>query len=87
MGKGAIAGGRRSGRIWRRVTLAWVVLLAGCLAATSCGGSAAVGTKALRLKACTIDGRAARCGTATVPENRLTGTGPRIPLRVDGWAD
>jgi len=82
MGEGAIAGSRRSGRIWRRVTLAWVVLAAGCLVGTSCGGSVAVGTKALRLKACTIDGLPARCGTAMVPEDRLTGTGPRIPVRV-----
>ena len=82
MGEGAIAGTRRNGRIWRRVTLAWVVLVAGCLVGTSCGGNVAVGTKALRLKACTIDGLAAYCGTAMVPEDRLTGTGPRIPVRV-----
>jgi pimeloyl-ACP methyl ester carboxylesterase len=35
----------------------------------------------LTVKACTVDGLAARCGTLIVPEDRLTGTGRTIPVR------
>lgn len=57
-----------------------------CMAAVSCGGKpppAASSPPAtpLTVKACTVDGRAARCGTLTVPEDRLTGKGRTIPVR------
>ena len=34
------------------------------------------------LEACTVDGVSARCGTLNVPEDRLGGGGPQIPIRV-----
>ena len=56
------------------------------LAAASCGGHPAPATSSppvnsLTVKACTVDGLAARCGTLIVPEDRLTGTGRTIPVR------
>ncbi|HTW06171.1 MAG TPA: alpha/beta fold hydrolase, partial [Acidimicrobiales bacterium] len=36
----------------------------------------------LPLSACTVAGHNALCGVLMVPENRLTGTGPQIPIRV-----
>lgn len=56
------------------------------LAVASCGGHPAPEAGAplavsLTVKACTVDGRAARCGTLVVPEDRLTGTGRTIPVR------
>ena len=34
------------------------------------------------LESCTVDGISARCGTLTVPEDRLSGRGRQIPVRV-----
>ncbi len=62
------------------------------LAAASCGGPAPPAARApaaagsapvnsLSIKACTVDGISARCGTLIVPENRLTGKGRTIPVR------
>lgn len=56
------------------------------LAAASCGGHPAPAASAsapnsLTVKSCAVDGLAARCGTLTVPEDRLTGTGRTIPVR------
>jgi len=56
------------------------------LAGASCGGHPAPAGSAppvnsLTVKACTVDGLAARCGTLIVPEDRLTGTGRTIPVR------
>ena len=56
------------------------------LAAVSCGGHPAPAVSALpvnslSVKACTVDGLAARCGTLLVPEDRLTRTGRAIPVR------
>jgi len=57
-----------------------------CLAAVSCGGKApptasSPPVNTLTVKPCTVDGRAARCGTLIVPEDRLTGKGRTIPVR------
>ena len=54
--------------------------------AAACGGHPAPAASAppvnsLTVKACTVDGLAARCGTLVVPEDRLTGTGRTIPVR------
>ena len=56
------------------------------LAAASCGGHPAPAASAppvnsLTVKACTVDGMAARCGTLSVPEDRLSGTGRTISIR------
>ena len=63
-----------------------VIVAALNLAAASCGGHPAPAASAspvnsLTVKACTVDGLAARCGTLIVSEDRLTGTGRTIPLR------
>ena len=54
--------------------------------ATACGGHLAPAVSSpsvslLTVKACSVDGRPARCGTLVVPENRLTGKGRTIPVR------
>jgi pimeloyl-ACP methyl ester carboxylesterase len=60
-----------------------VIGLALCLTAVACGGSSSVrAASPLRLKSCTVQGLAARCVTLMVPEDRLSGTGRRIPIRV-----
>ena len=63
----------------------WVGALAvvSLLVPPGCGGSS-TGTSStgLVLKDCTVDGVSARCGTVTVPEDRLGGSGRRIPIRV-----
>jgi pimeloyl-ACP methyl ester carboxylesterase len=56
------------------------------LATVSCSGHPAPAASAppdssLTVKACTVDGLAARCGTLIVPEDRLTGQGRTIPVR------
>ena len=56
-----------------------VVLLVVGLSAVACGTR---GQSALRLSPCTVQAVSARCGTYAVPENRLTGSGRRIALRV-----
>lgn len=75
---------------WHRATT-WLAAAAAALAAsftaTACGGSAAsssAGSTAtsLTLKPCLVDAFSARCGTLVVPENRLTGKGRTIPVRV-----
>jgi pimeloyl-ACP methyl ester carboxylesterase len=54
----------------------------------ACGGSSTDTTSTdtsstgLVLEACTVDGVSARCGTLSVPEDRLDGSGPQIPIRV-----
>ena len=75
----------RSGRA-RYVARLVVIAASLCLAAVSCGGKPAPTATAppvnpLTVKACTVNGRAARCGTLIVPEDRLTGTGRTIPVR------
>ena len=77
--------GRRRGRAWGAPRLL-VIMAALGLAAASCGGHPAPAASAppvnpLTVKACTVDGRAARCGTLIVPEDRLTGKGRTIPVR------
>ena len=69
-----------------------MVLVALCLAAVACSGhpaplpapapagSGAAG-KSPAMRSCTVDDLRARCGTLTVPEDRLTGTGTTIPVR------
>ena len=63
-----------------------MTVVALCLVAASCGGHSAPAASApavnsLTVKSCTVDGRAARCGTLIVPEDRLTGQGRTIPVR------
>ena len=76
---------RRRGRAWGAPRLLVIIAALG-LAAASCGGHPAPAAIAppvnsLTVKACTVDGLAARCGTLIVPEDRLTGTGRTIPVR------
>jgi len=77
---------RRRGRAWGAPRLLVIIAALG-LAAASCGGhpapaaSAPTPVNSLTVKACTVDGLAARCGTLIVPEDRLTGTGRTIPVR------
>jgi pimeloyl-ACP methyl ester carboxylesterase len=56
------------------------IFIALCLAAASCGGNAAHAVNPLRVQPCTVLGQPARCGTLTVPEDRLTGQGRRIGI-------
>jgi pimeloyl-ACP methyl ester carboxylesterase len=51
------------------------------VAVAACGGGTATASQ-LRLNSCTVVERSARCGTITVPEDRMTGTGRAITLRV-----
>ena len=56
------------------------------LAAASCGGhpvpaATAPAVNSLTIKSCTVAGRAARCGTLIVPEDRLSRTGRMISVR------
>ena len=64
--------------MWR---LPWSLMLVAAtgLAAASCGSSPS--PDSLTAKSCTVAGMAARCGTLTVPENRLTGKGRTIGVR------
>jgi pimeloyl-ACP methyl ester carboxylesterase len=76
---------RRRGRAWHVAPLLMIVAALN-LAAVSCGGHPAPAASAppvnsLTVKACTVDGLAARCGTLIVPEDRLTGKGRTIPVR------
>ena len=49
----------------------------------ACGGSSpGTSSTGLVLQTCTVDGVSARCGTLTVPEDRLSGSGRQIPIRV-----
>ena len=57
-----------------------------CLAAAACSGHPAPAASSppgnsLTVKSCTVNGHVARCGTLTVPEDRLTGQGRTIPVR------
>ena len=77
--------GRRRGRAWAVPRLPVIAALLGLVAA-SCGGhpapaASAPPTDSLTVKACTVAGQAARCGTLIVPEDRLAGTGRTIPVR------
>ncbi len=52
--------------------------------AVACGGHPApapAGSAAPVIGSCTVDGLRARCGTLTVPQDRVTGQGPTIPVR------
>jgi hypothetical protein len=49
------------------------VVVAASLAVASCGGGPAPRVNSPSAKACIVDGRAAKCGTLMVPEDRLTG--------------
>lgn len=56
------------------------------LAVAACAGGRATGGTAtgdqVRLRSCVVQERTARCGTITVPEDRITGTGRTISLRI-----
>jgi pimeloyl-ACP methyl ester carboxylesterase len=80
-----VSDGRRRGRFRRAPRLLVIVAVLG-LAAASCGGHPAPAASAppvnsLTVKACMVDGLAARCGTLIVPEDRLTGKGRTIPIK------
>ena len=75
----------RSGRARYAAQLV-VTAVSLCLATVSCAGKPAPAASAppvnsLTVKACTVDGLSARCGTLIVPEDRLTGKGRTIPVR------
>ena len=75
----------RHRRAWGAPRLLVIIAALG-LAASSCSGhpapaASAPTVKSLTVKACTVDGLAARCGTLIVPEDRLTGTDRMIPVR------
>ncbi len=79
-----VSDGRRGGRFRRAPQLLVIVAVLGL--AASCGGHPAPAASSppvnsLSVKSCTVDGRAARCGTLIVPEDRLTGQGRTIPVR------
>jgi pimeloyl-ACP methyl ester carboxylesterase len=59
-----------------------VIVVALCLAAVSCGGSPAKTVNQLQVKSCTVQGLRARCGTLTVPEDRLSSQGRQIPVKL-----
>jgi pimeloyl-ACP methyl ester carboxylesterase len=66
--------------------VSFLALLPGCGGST---GSSSTDTSSpgtsptgLVLESCTVDGVSARCGTLTVPEDRLGGSGRQIPIRV-----
>ena len=74
-----------------RPTRGWLAARAAALTAalalvvTSCGAAPSAPppkTSRISLSSCTVEGRAARCGRLLVPENRISGTGRRIGLRV-----
>ncbi len=80
-----VADGRRRGRAWAVPRLPVIAAVLGLVVA-ACGGQPTPAASAppagsLTVKACTVDGQAARCGTLIVPEDRLTGTGRMIPVR------
>lgn len=60
--------------------LGCALLLVVGLGAAGCGSQSR--QTALRLSACTVQGVPAQCGSLSVAENRLTGEGRRISLRV-----
>ncbi len=74
----------RRGRA-RHAALSAVTAAALCLAAVSCTGSTATTVHPPQAKprvgSCTMEGRAARCGTLSVAENRLTGQGRQIKVK------
>ena len=57
-----------------------MIFVALCVAAVSCGGNTVSTVNPLQIKSCTVQGRPARCGTLTVPEDRLTGQGRQIAI-------
>jgi pimeloyl-ACP methyl ester carboxylesterase len=80
-----VSGSKRRGRA-RQVPRLLVVIAALDLAAASCSGHppptvSAPPAGSLTVKACRVDGLAARCGTLLVPEDRKAGTGRTIPVR------
>jgi pimeloyl-ACP methyl ester carboxylesterase len=70
-------GHRHAGPAARLVVIVAVL----CLAAVSCGGGPATTVNPLQVKSCTVQGRQARCGTLTVPEDRISGQGRQIPVK------
>lgn len=64
------------------VVVAASLVALSCLVLTGAGRAAGSPPSSLSLKACLASGFSARCGTLMVPVNRLTGSGPQIPIRV-----
>jgi pimeloyl-ACP methyl ester carboxylesterase len=86
MNADALPGNRSRRKRAQSVSWLFMIVAVLSLAAASCGGHPAPATSSppvnsLTVKACTVDGLAARCGTLIVPEDRLTGTGRTIPVR------
>lgn len=77
------AGKCRSSIHWAgpRVALITVITVALGLVVTQSDG-ATPSSGPLSIHTCTVDGIAARCGTLMVPQDRITRTGPEIPIRV-----
>ncbi|MGO9149254.1 MAG: alpha/beta hydrolase [Acidimicrobiales bacterium] len=77
------AGKCRSSIHWAglRIALVTVMTVALGLVVTQSGGATPSGGP-LSLHTCTVDNLAARCGTLMVPQDRITRTGPEIPIRV-----
>ncbi len=77
--------GRRCGRFRGAPLVLAVVAALGLAAASCCEHSSPVAraprVNPLTVKACMVDGLAARCGTLIVVQDRLTGKGPTIPIR------
>ena len=82
-GSGAMARKRRSSvrRAGFRVALISATMFAFGLIVPPSGG-ATPSSGPLSTHTCTVDNMAARCGTLMVPQDRITRTGPEIPIRV-----
>jgi pimeloyl-ACP methyl ester carboxylesterase len=59
-----------------------VVVALTLLPLTACGGDQRKPSAKLTMESCTVQGTTARCGTLTVPENRLSGKGRTIGITV-----
>jgi pimeloyl-ACP methyl ester carboxylesterase len=69
--------------IWRAVLSATALVCTFAFGMSSAwAGAESSGAGGLLLHPCTVSGYSARCGTLMVPVDRLTGTGPKIPIRV-----
>ena len=77
------AHGRRSAIRWGSFSKALALVSMLALGLNSAPATAAAATNgSLALHSCVVAKHAARCGALMVPEDRLTGTGRQIPLRV-----
>jgi pimeloyl-ACP methyl ester carboxylesterase len=68
--------------VWGGALALVSLLLPGCGRSSTDTSSTEASPTGLVLESCTVDGVPARCGTLTVPEDRLSGSGRQIPIRV-----